>query len=543
MPTFDTLDASQAHALISAPDWLDANRCFAGIPTPEHPEGWADHWQKGYGYAGPLPHDSDAQGDYYRGLLDAVFVTEDCVSDVVERRRNGLLGKEPGWAFETEETDAEGQDPDAPNERLDALNAVMAEWWDAGGVHGKLKDFADGLAVAGSPLLRLYVPYGRLQEGANGERGIPAGTTAEAALQMIAVAVLYPDQGVVYEDPATLRKLGVVAFDPEALTVTAGEGGALPEVELAYLQPDKPEADALTVIRTIGGAEEAEPWEGDLRGALPVYQSHTRPLVSAGVRSNQIDLNTTRTMAAINNHYAGFPSLHFVNVKPPTVRTGDGQGGTQEVPISGMPTGAGQMGFFVSHTNQDGQALNSQLHRVDPVDNSSLRESAREAREAIYRSAKQFHVLALTGAALSGDAMIQAQGEYLLDLLDKKAEVDRAGKWLLETAWAFAQALAGVPTDKDIRCVFDCRVNAGPLPSSLRQRILEEYGAGVLSLETAMSLLGVDDTQAERDRIKEEAETADTNDLQAQASRLVDEVFGRSASGDGQRTQVPTLAE
>ena len=47
-------------------------------------------------------------------------------------------------------------------------------------------------------------------------------------------------------------------------------------------------------------------------------------------------------------------------------------------------------------------------HQFGPVDNSNLRDSAEVARVAIYRRAKQLHALALAGANLSGEAMVQA---------------------------------------------------------------------------------------------------------------------------------------
>ena len=516
MPTFDALPATAAAAVVAPPPWLDANRRYAGLPTAADPHGAVDHWQGGDGLSAPLPDAADPSAPTYTAALERTFVVEDCIGDVVERRRNGLLGKEPHWTFEREGAEGDAADGDAAeateDEALESVTSAVAEWWDTVGAHDVLKRFADGLAVEGRAYLRLHVPHGLLTWGEDGVPRVTAAGPAEA-LRLIALEHLGPDQAGLRVDPFTRLPLGVVAFavDAEPDPVRPAEVAAdAPAVAYELTYPASTTPGAPTVLRHIaaegaaGGAEGARA-EFDLRGTLLLFEGRARPLVDEHMRRNQRDLNTARTMLAISNHKAGFPELHFINIKPPTTTEVDAEGARVEVP-TGYTSGPGQVGFWATYEDENGKPGPGSVVRFGPVENENLRASAEVARAALYRRAKQMHALALLGADLSGEAMIQGQGEYLLDLMNAKAEVDRAGKWLLETAWALAENPAGAAVSVDLRAVFDCRVNAGPLSSAMRQQVLAEFGAGLISRETAMSLLGVDDVEAEEARLRREAE-------------------------------------
>lgn len=567
---FDTVSAHDAAALVKPPDALGANRLFAGVATPDRPDGDPDHWQDGDGLSAPLPAAADPNRATYMEALERSFVTEDCIGDVLERRCSGVLGKEPGWSFERDMTDGmeeggtpgmtppsePGEDP-PPDEELEAVTAAVSAWWDRVGAHDVLKRFVDGLGYGGRSYLRLYVPPGRLNYNGDGVPTLDARSPADA-LRHIFVQHLDPDQAVIDRDKPTMLDLGVAIFAPESDDIADPVKDDAQDVEMTYL--DGFGEDPLTVIRVIdeeADDTEAEPVEGevvpvegqrvamDLRGNLTLFEGCTRPLVDAHMRANQKDLNTARTMHAISNHKAAFPSLVFIGVKPPTEEVTNAAGQKEEVAV-GYENGPGQVGFFTTYPEQDREGNQrftaGSVTQLGPVDNTNLRESADVARVAIYRRAKQLHVLAMKGANLSGEALMQAQGEYLNDLLGVKGIVDRAGKWMLETAYAMAEVLAsgGAPS-KDIRAVFDCRPNAGPLSSDMRRAILEMYDKKVISLETTMSLLGVDDVEAERDRLRKDRE--DLGPVEAANLERTRLALQREPgfSGDGQAGAVPDV--
>lgn len=78
-----------------------------------------------------------------------------------------------------------------------------------------------------------------------------------------------------------------------------------------------------------------------------------------------------------------------------------------------------------------------------------------------------------------------------------------AGTWLVETALAMAEAFLGTPGryTGPLRASFACRISAGPVDAPTQQQIIAQQAAGLLSRESAMEALGVEDTDAELARI------------------------------------------
>ena len=538
MTDYSTLLPEDARKLVAPPGDLDRNRAFLGVPTPDAPDARADHWQRAEGYTGPLPNPTyDPSAGTYTDALEQTFVVEDCLSDVFARKRNGLLGKVPAWTFEPD-TD----DEDADTTEAEAVGLVMQSWAANAGGSGRplldvVKAWVDGMNYAGRAYLRVFIPPGRIEMAM-------AATTAEDALKHIFVQHLDADTAVLHVDRTQMQPLGVVVGAADAVEGTLAHGAARDAwVETCYLA--EPSEGAATTVRVFdAGTAEPQEWTGDLGGRLTLHEGRLRLLIDPSAVSNQRDLNTHRTMIAINGHKAGFPSLHFVGIEPPTEPvldssgnpTRDAAGNPITRPIA-VKDGPGQVGFWTTQASigSDGQPNGTergQIVQLGPVDNDNLRSDAAVAREAIFRGARQTHALALYGANLSGEAMIQGQGEFVQDLLDAKDVVDTGGRYLLETPWRLACALAGTPERaRSVRAVFDCQPSAGPLSAALRATIIEQHDAGLLSSETAMSLLGVDDIEAERQRQRDErAQAADS------LSREGASLFGVPAavpSGDG----------
>lgn len=583
MPDFATITPTDAAALVVAPDGLDERRRLVGARTLADPDAQPDHWQDGWGVTAPMPDAADPNGKPYERALKAAFVVEDCATDVWTRKVRGLLGKTPHWSIEPDR-DTDGQADPMPKPgtveaselvargvakvvggklvkaQLDpeemeaaAVEQALRSWAarQAGGqgLVSVLKEWAGGMALVGRDYLRLRVPRGMLRDVAEttpGPDGQPVETvtrrlvvsTPEEALRAIVVEHAWPDQGTVYTDRDTMRSLGVAVFSP-ADDGHAGtqDAGTASRVETVYVADgtDEGEAEGLTVIRTARGTE-SDAVALDLGGRLTLFEGRMAPTVTPSVVSNQRDLNTSRTMSALNSHNAGFPEVVFTDIEPPEDEAGN---------AVDYQSGPGKVGFMVSVPKADengvatGSSGSGTVTRFGPVDNSTLHADQAIARAAIYRGASQYHVLSLTGANLSGEAMIQAQGEFVADLVDGAGVVDAGGRWVLETAWHLACALAGKPKRAGkVRAVFQTRPNAGPLSAAVRAEILKQQAAGLLSAETAMSLLGVDDLDAERERIRTEATEAATRDASA--------FFGAvppAVSGDGQAGVTPALID
>ena len=503
---FDQIDAEKAHHYVDAsvPSWLSENMKYAGANDDPDDDTPADHWQSGTGFLAPLPPKDDPTYAVLTDALKRIFVSEDIIGDVLQRRCNGVLGKVPSWRFRRA-----GEDDRQDDAQLDAINDAMRKWWKDKGVHSVLKQFLNGIGYAGRSFLRIYIPPGRFPatgEDTEGAIEISASSPDEA-LDHIFVEHVERTQGAMFIDRSSMREVGIVVFEADNDDEPI-DNASTKEEDRRWAEITFHAGDGLTVIRIVG----SQPRQGalDLGGRLIHYEGRHQLLVTDSVKRNQRDLNTTRTQIRMNNDNAAFMQRLFINLQPPGSVVTDGDG-NEVFQVGTYNRGPGQDLFLVGveETDENGVTTYKQgaVDTLEPIDNQNLQRSADAAREAIYRQCKQLHVAISGDATSSGEARVQAQGEYLLDLTDMKGVVDQAGRWLLETVWALAEFLAGATAaSTDIEAAFECRINPGPLSDGMRTAILQYVEKGLISRETAMQMFGVDDPAGERKQIQHEAE-------------------------------------
>jgi hypothetical protein len=124
----------------------------------------------------------------------------------------------------------------------------------------------------------------------------------------------------------------------------------------------------------------------------------------------------------------------------------------------------------------------------------------------VLNECDQAHVLMNSDAIASGKSREQARGDFEMSLHITQTPVERAGRWLLETVLAWAEALTGQPGlyTNDLRAVFDCQIDTGPLSDTERANDNAAVDAGTMSRETAMIRADVSDPDAELRRINEQ---------------------------------------
>ncbi len=500
----EEITATEAHQLArgNAPDWIEEARRFVG--THDDGDGDVDHWQDGTGFNGPKPSREDSARDTYMEALEEVFVVEDLISEVIERRKNAVLGQPPEInvapaeeeGSEDAEEEAEGLTP------TEGVARLLSDWWEEEGLTDRWEELLTRVSSEEHALLRLVVSQSILDDGE------PAGIeSVEDALRGIRIELIERDQGLVHEDLRTKKETGVIAFQK----VTEG-GDEVDYTEKTYRREG---GETALRIEYEGGTDLPEGVDRvqestfDLGGNLMHYQVEDNLLISESVRSNQKTLNTTRTMINITGQKAGFPELHLVNVLSP-----EDEEGNPETP----ERGPGKIQYHVSVPKKaqgpggqtEERAGTADVFETDPVDNESLREDADLARRSIYRSAQQLHVF-LSDASASGVSRVQARHDHVSDVEDVAEKLDRAGVWALETAYALATELAG-ETGEDLldpgeaEMEFSCNVDPGPVPPDEKTEIRKAQGAGFLSLRTALIKYGVDDPEEEIQRIRQEQE-------------------------------------
>jgi hypothetical protein len=524
---FDDLSQEDAFALVDEPTAFEEKYDFVY-------EG--DHWREGDGFVGPTTatERSDAEQSAVREGWQRRFVSDNLLREIVKRACDAVVGKEPQWSAELARplTDKEQEDaakiPAPERTRLDESGAAMAEWWDRtqgvvfiqgerrrASAHMVLKEFAFAARTFGRAGLRIRIPSGRLNE--NGE--LPASTPREALRHIFVEAVL-PDTGRIYTDPESLYDLSIVAYEDEdevdtsktikyaELSFLSGQGGG-GAAEGAPLYGQE-EGEPLTVLRVVySGSEEVFEQAFDLRGRLLFFEGTHEALVTSQMLEQQKALNTEQTELAIVLDQEGFPEVILTNtLGPGTWETDVTTGKATFVPTE-YGRGPGKRAFVMGEPVEDGMGgakgyTSPGVHQLQAADVEGYLKGMTARRLAMLRQARQLWTETTDDATASGESRVQALVDFLQDAADFKAVMDGALKWMLETVWSLALDIAGTPgRDHDLRFVADCKLTLPFIPAAMRKAILDERDAGLRSDETAMSDLGIEDVQAELQRIAE----------------------------------------
>ena len=469
-----------------------------------------DQWDEGRGWTGPLPKDD---GDTATDLIRRQFVQRNALKEVVTRHRDAVIGREPQWDLITDSK--RGQ----VTLRREAVDALVT-WWDDNAVLGVLQTaalrllFAEEQARRGEELrpavspLRLFLRAASVNESGV----IPRRATLTEALGDIAVHAC---------NPVTAGVLRNVDGDPVAtryeyadelgrpVTEVTGVGANLAALGL----PVEPTADTLIVLLA-GGAVDGTPASLPLGGALLLHEMRREPLITPGAVSQQKLINKAWTMLGHNMDVAGFTERTFLNAQSPGKWVDDDGNATEPGVGKFVPeplyVGAGASNHVVGvvEPKQDGSytyASPSVQYR-DPVDPTAFTKTTDAAYRAVLEECKQLHVLLSADGAASGASRRQATADYLDSLGLTANALQGAVRWLLGTTLQLASVLMRAPDRfATLRPVAQARINVIQPPSDDITATIAKRDARLISRETAMTEVGVEDPDAEVERINAEA--------------------------------------
>lgn len=497
MPTpFDKLTIAQIQQAVQrvTPADYACNAKFYG----------GDHWQEGAGWIGPQPPLGDPGAAQVMAEIRKAFTSKNAIGEVVERHGNGVVGKEPAWGLTVRRPLKTGQKPNKAEQKLiDEAEALLTEWWDERGIQTLLQEAVATLLLGKRAVLRLFVPRGALTDG--------RVLQADLHTALFSIYAHQPDVTAATRltDPATQQQAGVYVYtEAELLAPATGETRA----EITAI-----DEQGRTVLRILGNdnqaAEEAEPL--DLGGKLLIHELARPLLITEQVRSSQRQLNLAKTMLGRNVVQGGFLERIILNGQLPGDWVDDPSqsSGKRFVPKP-FRVGAGTTNFIAGATYQDAdgktQIANPSVVYRDPVPIETFVGTDRTAYQSILEETHQVHALISGDATASGESRKQARADFAQDLLKSKAQVDRAVRWLLETALALAAQFSGQPGRfASLRATCECRLDTGPV-SADELRLNQELSGGkqIYSQETAMSRSGVEDVDAEKAKITEEQAAA-----------------------------------
>lgn len=504
MPTpFDnyTLEDARAVVVERAPESAAVNKDFY--------EG--DHWQDGDGWIGPKPAESDENAESVWNEIAEGFVSKNAVKEVVGRHADAVVGQEPDWNLTVRRPLKQDEEPNTSEQALiEEANAVLVEWWDKRKVFSEIQE-AVRVALRGErACVRLYVPQG-LTEAVEGEQGtvrIPTGTLAES-FERLFLEVVEPNRGAIEPDPDTQMKIGAYLFtDKDNLGTKPDEAQNF--AELHYLDDMK-----RAVIRRVGEGEGQDVGIAlDLNGHIAFYELRLDPFITEQIRSNNKLLNMALTMLARNVVLGGFLERILLNAQlPGSWIDNPDKPGTKMFAPAEFRVGAGSTnalaglpiyGDSARPGVVTGYASPSVVYR-DPVPVDSFLETKAEAYRNILEEVKQLHALIAGDATASGESRKQASKDFVKSLRKTVAAVNDLGRWLIETSLAMAANFSGQPARfAELRGTFACNVDADVVTDSDIDQAIKLKDADLLSSESAMMRVGVDDPAAEMAKIQVE---------------------------------------
>lgn len=382
-------------------------------------------------------------------------------------------------------------------------------------------------AWAGQACLRLWIPS-RFLLTTNGSDVIvrPTSDINEAASYVRVVAPLL-EYAAVLVDAGTQDKAAV--FMDEEVTYVGTERKAVKRAEISYLDPKRQtDKDAKTILRIVySDARTPLRAELDLGGRLLMAQMDAASLLTDPVVRTQRQLNLLTTLVSRIAETAAFRERYTKNAKPQGSRIPyeegdsisdgaflerDEEGRTWQVIPEARTLGANTTTELVGLPQYDdrGDAKGNQMPDVvivDPVDPKPYIAAADATRHRLLRMCAQGHLGGSSNAEVSGIAYEQARAVFEKDLNRRRVAEEGMLRDLLTAVLAMVEAITGKKgyfTDV-LRVTVDQHINPGPRSPDLVRLDLEGFDAGVLSRETTMARLGVEDTTAEAARIRTSA--------------------------------------
>jgi len=472
-----------------------------------------NQWDEGRGWTGPLPLDAK---DAANSLVERQFVQRNALREVVTRHRDAVIGREPGWDLTTP---TKGGMVKLRQEAIDALVA----WWDDNSALAALQtatlrllfaeersDKAEELRLAVSPL-RLFLRASSV--GPDGR--IPRRKTLAEALADIGVHACNPTVAGVLRnadgDPVATR-YEYQESTGRVIEVT-GTGANLAALGL----PVAPSSDTLIALLS-GNTLQQEPASLPLDGRLLMHEMRREPLINDAARSQQKLINKAWTMLSHNMDVAGFTERTFLNAQSPGKWVGEdgnpaapGEGKYVPEPLI-VGAGASNHVIGVVEPRPDGTysyATPSVAYR-DPVDPLAFTRTTDAAYRAVLEECKQLHVLLSADGVASGASRKQATSDYLDSLGLTATAVQGAVRWMLGTTLRLAAVLMGAPERYDaLRPMAAVSIKVVQPTSEDVTATIDKRSAGLISRETAMTEVGIEDPDAELERIRSEASVAD----------------------------------
>jgi len=480
-----------------------------------------DHWRGGNGWVGPKPEGDNSAQILLR--IQRQFASKNVVREVITRHTNSVFGKSPTVeilpAIEVEE----GGDKNTPEEmkEIQSLKKAVSKWMKDKNVISKLQKALAMTLYGEVAILRFYIPKSNVDE--NGR--LVDTESVEEAIEKIWFDISDIEGATVYQESDTKRRVGIFNYEnddeDEFVEITFkvtdfdvnGEQTEEGDLDFPYLSADNIDK---TFIATFGGEEIdiSEPIQ--LHGNLTMYRVQREAIITEQVKQNQDLLNKALTMWSANLDWSAFVERIILNGMPPG-QWKENADNEWEFDASGeLKTGPSTTSFIsgIPKFNEGGEIVGAESPSVvfrDPINPDTFEKTRKTFYQNILEETHQAHIMLQAESQPSGISRREAKKDFEDDVSTSVNHFNEAGKWMIETLIYLATWMNGTDADEpEYIAQFECNPNLGAVTSEDVDIIAKMRETGLISDETAMSRLGVDDVKSEKAKI-------DTDFLKAKA--------------------------
>ncbi|HSW29283.1 MAG TPA: hypothetical protein VLH75_07275 [Longimicrobiales bacterium] len=486
-----------------------------------------DHWQDGDGWVGPNGGDDVEVQTAVLANVERQFTPRDAIGEVLNRMANALLRQEPDVAFvplQDIPDDASEEVRAARDAEVAELRGFISTWWDRKKLWSKARLAAKRSRWSTRGALRTWIAPGDLIEtdspDDDAEQGagpsvdvLPQVGDFAEALAMVQLFAPAPDSCHVYTDEETQERVAIFLFEDEE--------EERQKAELWWV-----DAKGRTNVRIVSdgeGADAEDPIDVDLGGRLPISEMEAELLITEPIRRQQMRLNFAESLMVRIAETAGFPERYTTNAEPggiwlesapsdgPALKTVVDKGRTWYLHPAPRTLGAAITTDLIGVVMKSGEGETRATPGVvfkDPTDPEFAIKAARHGYRTILEECKQGHILQDGTQSASGIAYEQARADYEDDLNDVRRELEALVRDTIEVALAWADAMMLQPKKylERYRVSVTLKVKSGPVTTDEQKQNNENVKAGTMSTETAIARNGIEDVDAELERLRSSPE-------------------------------------
>lgn len=471
--------------------------------------------------------------------IEKQFAPDDAVGEALYNISNAFrepqLGGAPLQMLREDE-----QVPEQIANKIAEAKSLLSTWWDKRLLQEVIQERLRVSAWSGFAGIRPWIP-GRFLQKEGTAVSVRPMRTFEEALEAIFVSTPLPEHGAIIVHMETQDKCSI--FLDEEVIYDNGQEIKKKRAELVYLDPNRlKDEDATTFIRVIYDDPMRTGYTAPLQlgGRILFSELKAKGLLTDSVLRSQRQLNFYSSIITRMGETASFRERYTKNVKPYGRRIlyedgdevydnayieRDDEGREWQIIPTERTLGAGTTTDLIGlpKYNEQGNPAGfdtPDVTIVDPVDPTPYINAGESIRRRVLRMCGQGHLAGTSNFEVSGIAYEQARAVFEKDLNARRISEEGALRDLFTSVLALAEFITRKPGyfTKSIRITVDQSIDAGPRSPDSARLDLESAEAGLLSKETTMSRLGVEDVVAELSRIKQSPTYV--LDLLARASEL-----------------------